>query len=239
MLAHLDPSLSPALDDPSPATAAAPSTLTLLPPPLDEFRPAPFEIPTRLHVLAWNDPDRDLLGHDPRSVYVERFWLGTLGPSSTWLLRMLAYGLEMAPDGFVMDCPSTARMLGLGERFQRNSAFAKALDRLTLFHLALTPAVGEFAVRRFVPWLTRRSVVRLPVELQHEHLAWEAQRLGPAASADEHRRRAAQLAVSMVRMGDDVAGVERALAQWKFHPSMCRPTAEWAWEAVHGQLDQE
>ena len=123
MLAHLDPSVSPSVGDTAPAPSRA-SPDSTNPSVNAERPPTPFEFPARLRVMAWNDDERDLVGHDPRSVYVERFWLGTLGPSSTWLLRTLAYGLEAAPTGFVMECASTARMLGLGERFQRNSAVA-------------------------------------------------------------------------------------------------------------------
>ena len=36
-----------------------------------------------LHVLRWHDSLIDRLGHDSRSRYVERFWLGILGPSTT------------------------------------------------------------------------------------------------------------------------------------------------------------
>jgi site-specific DNA recombinase len=35
-----------------------------------------------LHVRPWPDPVIDAVGHDPRSTYVERFWLGVLGPAS-------------------------------------------------------------------------------------------------------------------------------------------------------------
>jgi hypothetical protein len=35
-----------------------------------------------LEIRAWTDEVVDALGHDPRSPYVERFWLGVLGPSS-------------------------------------------------------------------------------------------------------------------------------------------------------------
>ncbi len=42
-----------------------------------------------LPVRPWPDGVIDALGHDPRSLYVERFWLGILGPSTTWLLRFL------------------------------------------------------------------------------------------------------------------------------------------------------
>jgi hypothetical protein len=38
---------------------------------------------TILPVRPWPDPVIDALGHDPRSAYVERFWLGILGPSTT------------------------------------------------------------------------------------------------------------------------------------------------------------
>ena len=37
--------------------------------------------PTILEVVAWTDPIDDAAGHDPRSDYVERFWLGLLGPA--------------------------------------------------------------------------------------------------------------------------------------------------------------
>ena len=58
----------------------------------------PRDIPSdtsSLFVVSWPDPVIDQVGHDPRSVYVERFWLGILGPSATWLVRLL---VEL-PDG--------------------------------------------------------------------------------------------------------------------------------------------
>lgn len=43
----------------------------------------PFDLPAdQLHITAWHDPVVDALGHDPRSPYVERFWLPLLGPSN-------------------------------------------------------------------------------------------------------------------------------------------------------------
>ena len=38
-----------------------------------------------LAIRPWPDPVIDAVGHDPRSSYVEHFWLGVLGPSTTWL----------------------------------------------------------------------------------------------------------------------------------------------------------
>ena len=41
----------------------------------------------RLGVLPWHDPSVEADGFDPRSPYVETFWLPLLGPSTTLLLR--------------------------------------------------------------------------------------------------------------------------------------------------------
>src|SRR4051795_11241080 len=53
-----------------------------------------------LTIRPWPDDVIDALGHDPRSAYVETYWLGILGPSTTWLLRLLVAGLEANPAGF-------------------------------------------------------------------------------------------------------------------------------------------
>ncbi len=39
-------------------------------------------MPATLTITPWPDPLLDTLGHDPRSLYVETFWLPTLGPTS-------------------------------------------------------------------------------------------------------------------------------------------------------------
>ena len=42
----------------------------------------PLDLPhPQLAIEPWPDPVIDRLGHDPRSAYVERFWLSILGPS--------------------------------------------------------------------------------------------------------------------------------------------------------------
>ena len=47
------------------------------------------------------------------SSYVERFWLGTLGPTATWLVRRLAPRFDDQPDGYELDLATTAQALGL------------------------------------------------------------------------------------------------------------------------------
>jgi hypothetical protein len=128
---------------------------------------------TVLTVRPWPDPVIDSLGHDPRSAYVERFWLGVLGPSTTWLLRLLAAELEANPAGFELHLAETAQILGLGGRGGRHSPFMRSLGRCCRFELAEPRPDGSLAVRRKVPPLNRRQVLRLPPALQEAHREWQ------------------------------------------------------------------
>jgi hypothetical protein len=56
-------------------------------------------VPTTLTIVPWPEPIIDTLGHDPRSLYVETFWLPILGPTAVLLLRHLATRLEETPRG--------------------------------------------------------------------------------------------------------------------------------------------
>ena len=74
-----------------------------------------------IHIEPWPDHVTAEVGHDPRSAYVERFWLGVIGPSALWLLRTFAYGFDTAPQGYALDVHNVARALGLGDRVGRHS----------------------------------------------------------------------------------------------------------------------
>src|ERR1700694_6322502 len=86
-----------------------------------------------LLIRPWPDDVIDALGFDPRSAYVETYWLGILGPSTTWLLRRLVAGLDIAPEGFELPLAETARQLGLGDRGGRHSPFLRAVTRTVQF----------------------------------------------------------------------------------------------------------
>ncbi len=139
----------------------------------DHADAAPPPAPT-LTIRPWVDPIVDRLGHDPRSPYVEEFWLGILGPSTTWLLRRLAAGLEASPIGFDLDLAETATLLGLGAKGGRHSPFMRSLARCVSFDLAAIASEGVLAVRRRIPPLTNRQVLRLPASSQALHRAWAA-----------------------------------------------------------------
>src|SRR5580693_4064481 len=82
--------------------------------------------PTILRVVTWEDAADD--GQfDPRSRYVERFWLSVLGPSAVWILRRLADGLDDRPDGFDLDLDDLAGHLGLGRSTSRHAPLRRAI----------------------------------------------------------------------------------------------------------------
>jgi hypothetical protein len=197
--------------------------------------PDPLLPSDRLRVTPWPDPVIDALGHDPRSSYVEQFWLSVLGPSTTWLLRRLAAGLDAEPEGFDLALSETARSLGLGDKNGRHSPFVRSLTRCCQFGLAQVCGGDGLAVRRKLPPLNRHQVSRLPATLQDAHRRWlEADLRTP--SATQRLRRARRLALSLVELGEDPEAAERQLHRWKFHPAMAHEAVRWALDR-HRQAD--
>jgi hypothetical protein len=192
--------------------------------------PAPPTYPiAHLAIRAWPDPVIDAVGHDVRSSYVERFWLGMLGPSATWLLRRLVQGLEDHPDGFDLDLALTATELGLGNRSGRHSPFFRSIERCCRFGAAQLIGEATLRVRRKLPPLTRLQLARLPEALQDAHQAWVD---GPDTSlpVDQLRERARGLALSLLELGEDPAATERQLHTWRLHPAIAHEAVAWAIE---------
>ena len=86
-----------------------------------------------IRVMPWPDPVLDAVGHDPRSWYVETFWLPTLGPTALLLLRHLADRFESHPKGIQLQVADTAAALGLGPREGQSSPLVRSLTRLQQF----------------------------------------------------------------------------------------------------------
>ena len=189
----------------------------------------------RLLIEPWPDDVIDTLGFDPRSGYVETYWLGILGPSTTWLLRRLAAGLDTSPDGFELSLAETARQLGLGDRGGRHSPFLRAVVRTIQFDLAQPRGDTVLAVRRRVPPLNRRQVSRLSPTLQEEHRLWQEEQLS-IPTGEQQRRRCRRLALSLVELGEDIESAERHLVRWRYHPVVARDAASWAWDRHRSAL---
>ena len=198
--------------------------------------PPPAPTTDTLTIRPWPDDVIDNLGHDPRSHYVETYWLGILGPSTTWLLRRLVAGLEASPAGFDLPLAETARCLGLGDKGGRNSPFMRSLTRLVQFDLAQPQGESVLAVRRKVPPLSRRQVVRLPDSLQAQHHALQEAELRTPA-VEQLRRRGRQLALSLLELGENLEEAERQLMRWRFHPALAREAAAWAWDRHRHALE--
>lgn len=197
--------------------------------------PPTFDGP-EIRVEPWCDPVVDSLGHDPRSAYVETFWLSILGPSTLWLLRRIAADLDASPDGIVIDMEGMAHSLGVGNRSGRNSPFQRALARTCQFGLGRQLDTETLAVRRRVPPLTLGQVRRLPDHLQAHHEAW-LEDLLRRPDPGEQRERARRLALSLVEIGEDRDSTERQLHRWRFHPALACDAATWAIQ-VHSQINE-
>jgi hypothetical protein len=182
-------------------------------------------------VEPWDDRIVDHLGHDPRSAYVEMFWLPILGPSTTLLLRRIATLLDQEPDGTEVELAGIARSLGLGTQGGKRSAFVRAIDRSTQFGLAQQLGPSRLAVRRKVPPLTQRQVVRLPQPLQGQHSDW----MHHHRPRNESRalQRARELALDLASSGIEEDDVERQLGKWGLHPAVAYAASRWAVQRQH------
>jgi hypothetical protein len=177
---------------------------------------------TLVRITPWIDPLVDRRGHDPRSSYVEQFWLGTLGPTATWLVRRLVAGFDSHPAGYELDLAVTAQALGLSYSKGPSSAFAKAFGRCVMFGVAHQRADG-YAVRRMLPDLSRRHLARLPEAVQRDHERW-------LLAARCHRldllQRARSLALAMLDLGDEAAVIEPQLVAVGIPPTTAAEALE-------------
>lgn len=117
-----------------------------------------------LTIAAWHDPVVEAAGHHVRSVYVETYWLPTLGPSATWLLRRLACWLEASTEPIGIDLVELGAELGLGGGLGRSSPVVRTLARLAQFQAA-APAGDTYAIRRHLAPLPQRLASQLPPRL--------------------------------------------------------------------------
>lgn len=109
--------------------------------------------------------------HDVRSPYFETFYLPTLGPGATVLIRKLRL---LALTGSTVPTAELARAVGLSPAVSKWSPIVKSLCRLVQFNLARATE-GRYEIRQTVPDLPSRHAHRLPPHLQ-ELLTLEAAR---------------------------------------------------------------
>lgn len=127
-------------------------------------------------VRPWHDPALADRGVDPRGDYVERFWLGVVGPSVVFLVRRLARGLDEHPGGFTVSLPDTARAIGLSPGLSRNAPISKTIERACMFGLMRRDGPEGLEVRTQLPPLNARQLRRLPLAVRNSHAAWHGSR---------------------------------------------------------------
>ena len=185
-------------------------------------------MPTTLTIVPWHDPIVDTIGHDPRSLYAETFWLPTLGPTALLLLRHLAGRFDAAPHRVELRVAEASQALGVGAREGAGSPIVRTLTRLEQFDLACADAAAaSIAVRRTLPPLPARQLRRLPASIQSTHARWVETRLADPSHAAA-RQRARRLALVMLEAGDDSDHAERSLAVTGFHPAVSADAVRWA-----------
>lgn len=183
-----------------------------------------------LLVVPWPDPVVDALGFDPRSAYVERFWLPVLGPTSTWLLRRLAAEFDSQPDGFSLDTADCARSIGIGNKGGTGGPFHRSIDRCVRFGLVRSDDHDILAVRTRVPPLSRMQVRRLPRHLQGAHQRWQEDQLrrNTHPANDAH---AVRLARTLLAVGASPADIEDQLRRWSFDEHATRRAVSAAFDS--------
>lgn len=190
-------------------------------------------LPDTLGVLPWAD-DGSSTGLDPRSAYVETFWLPLLGPSTTLLMRHLADQLDDNPDGFEVDTVVLSRDIGLGTRLSRRAPFVRTIERCITFRLAELDG-RVLRVRRRMPRLTAKQAARLSERLRALHDQWS---FDAACDDAQHRTemvRAAHLARTLLSLGEPDHAIEQQLQRWRFAPAVAWHAVQWA---RAGDLDQ-
>lgn len=169
---------------------------------MDTTTLTPTEIIT---ITAWVDPIIDEHGHHPRSNYVEQWWLPTVGPTAVLAYRRITDRLAAQPHGVEINLNDLARQMGMAFRPGRNSAFANALNRLTMFGLSHRTADG-YAVLRRAPQVAERHLRRLDDDLQQLHRDFVAS----IGTLDEFNR-THNIGLAMHHAGDSPDRIEHQL----------------------------
>ena len=184
----------------------------------------------RLTVQPWPDPVIDAVGHEVRSPYVERFWLGLLGPvvhlapaPAGRRARRRARGLRARPGPHRHRARARARGRAGTPRSSARSTAAAGSGPPTR---STRRPCGCGASCRRSPG-SRSPGSRPPSSRPTQ--AW-TDRPSPGLPVDELRERARGLALSLLELGEDTEATERQLHTWRLHPAIAHDAVAWAVE---------
>jgi hypothetical protein len=115
----------------------------------------------------WNDPHFDRWGSEPRSSYVERFWLPVLGPSSIVLARNIMAAFDSNNGGYRINSAVQAGSVGLAPGQLR-----RVIERLVGFGLAKYCDPNTVALRTAWPLIGSSAIRQLPKAISQLHSDW-------------------------------------------------------------------
>ncbi len=178
-------------------------------------------------LIPWVDNRFDDIGFDPRSAYVEQYWLATLGPSSTWFLRYCA-GLLDHTSCASLNLHEAASALGIKHEGGASSAMIRTIARACRFRTARIVGDRALAVRRRLPPISNRQFQRLSNEERRRHQEFLASLTSREAVANRQQQRARQLALGLISCGDTINETERLLSGMRMHPAIVAEAVHWA-----------
>jgi hypothetical protein len=151
-------------------------------------------------------------------------------------VRYIADRFDAAPLGFELDVELCAMTIGLGSPKGANAAFPRMLNRCRQFKLLRVVGPTTVEMRRMLPPLNYKQVLKLPARLQVEHKRW-LDATPSAAEVADLGDRARRLALSLLQLGEQPVEAERQLRRWRFHPAMAREAVTWAEQRHDGNAE--
>ncbi len=104
-----------------------------------------------------------------RSTYIEKFWLSILGPSATWILRLLLDEIKTNDPITVMTSNYIASQVGLSDNTSKNSPLCRSIRRLLDFRIAKQIKEGHLVISKYIPPLSTRQTLKLPSSMLELH----------------------------------------------------------------------
>lgn len=140
-----------------------------------------------LPLRRWNDVQARE-GVDPRSRYVDHYWIPTLGPTSVCLARALMRMIARSGDLIEVHVDHLVAVLGLGP--DGAGAVTRSLQELFAVDVLTMGPEGEVLVRSQFPYLTAAQVADLPGALATAHRAPSSLRAAACLDAPTGRAQA-------------------------------------------------
>jgi hypothetical protein len=114
---------------------------------------------------TWPHPRCDRLALAPEGAYSRSAWLPTVGPTAWLLWGSVVAELDHAAE-IALDADELARSLGVNAG-RHGRTIPRTLNRLCQFRLFDHHSDGVYRVRMNAPPVSRASLRRLPLEVQH------------------------------------------------------------------------